>query len=154
MIVTCLLFLMVPVLALRFAYSDIAGYRRRHLLDDLSSWPLPKDVAELTGAAWVSRASLHDLLNAVIGSPQVLDTDRSAISAQRAAALVLFASSYVVSRSRPPAAPFWLNGDIHSADQGRSLRLGSEWLARQFPRRAFPAAVEDVIAGASRLAYA
>ena len=56
-------------------------------LDDLSSWPLPKDVAELTGAAWVSRASLHDLLNAVIGSPQVLDTDRSAISAQRAAAL-------------------------------------------------------------------
>jgi hypothetical protein len=135
-----------------YGYRD-AWAQAADPLDDLASWPIPTDVAQLTGAARVDRASLHDLLNAVIGSPQVLDIGQSEPAAQRAAALVLLASVHIVSLSAPGPTFVW-DGEINRMQLGRSARLGSEWLAQQFPRRAFPAVIEELIAGASRLAYA
>ena len=94
-------------------------------MDDLSVWPLPRDVAKLARLAQ-KNASVFHLLSAISGAPGKLGGDGYQPAAPRAAAIVVFAAAHLLSEGEPWPTANWLQPDLRSASLSglteRSLR--------------------------------
>lgn len=103
-------------------------------VDDLSCWPLP---------AWLGSSdmtSVLDLLSAMTASPDSINAPQV-----QAVAIALFAAVHVTRRPLPEWPPETADGAIAMARRKQVLRAAG-WLIAQFPRFAFPPAIEKLIA--------
>ncbi len=118
-------------------------------VSDLALFPTPTGLVCLPRGAG-QQTSVLDMLCAVTASPDLIKKDL--IQAQRTAELLFFAAAYL-------AAPDAHVSDYSSrrlafAEQRRATQAGIAWLADQFPKRAFPYALEDAIKNSALLRYA
>ena len=125
-------------------------------MDVLEAIPVPPGVTkevDILKPHDPDRVSLQDVLSAVLGSPPA-DPSQGVID------LVLFAASCITATGEQPVA----NDAVWLASQGsaslsplrrRAIATAAgrakEWLAAQFPRRAFGEAVENAVRESTNL---
>lgn len=125
--------------------DDHFSPRSRDPLDDLEEWPLSSSVAKLSGLKGPD-ATVLGLMGVISASPQVL-ANSDQVAVRDAAAIFLFGAAYIVS---------WTGEHRRGAfrsdpDYRRALLVGAiDWIAGQWPRRLFPADLEDKIRAAGQ----
>lgn len=117
-------------------------------LDNLGSWPLPRDVANLVGSAQTDATALN-LVSAVSATPAKLAVLGNV--PVRAAEILLFSVSHVLAESVSPSVGSWLENDAIRNSWAEMTMQSLDWLASQFPSLVFPTAVETLISDAAAL---
>jgi hypothetical protein len=133
-------------------------------VEDLSVMPLPKEIAHICTAPVAEDRSVWNLLMGIAGAPGCIDRLASSRSRLLAEGLILFAATCLTSPSYVPDSvavnlartakgyPNW--GELNYNRRMPNLVRAWDWLSQQLPAAAFPSALENVILGASDLAYA
>lgn len=114
-------------------------------LEDLASWPLPLELAKAISAPDPARASVADLLSAVLGAPELMR------AAPEVEAVLSFAAARVVAHE----GAAYVGGGAFRLDEvdqpmaiarhaGLAASAGA-WLAENLPARVFAAPLEQMI---------
>lgn len=127
--------------------SDGGGERGGDPIDDLASWPLPREVADLIGRT--ADRSAVSLMSAVCGAPAIL-AGRVEASAQ-AASILMFCAAHVVGQGAAPPQRGWLLPEAYDAGLDLLGEAAREWLFAQWPATLYPTRVEDLIGAAAGL---
>ena len=114
---------------------------------DLGAWPISDAVCHRAGLV-PGYSSLSDFLCLATGAPLAL-TSWGGIEC----GLLLFAAIHLVSGTGDPLGRRW-RGPLRLARRNAMAKRGRTWLVRQFPQRAFPPVIEEILQQAPRRHYA